>query len=83
MFGFFLFYRSIGNGQQQQQQFAERPQNTSVRQGQMAVLRCRVSNQQGRVQWTKDGFALGEFYFLDCYLVLLFLPPLPLVATET
>ncbi|XP_059352881.1 nephrin-like [Daphnia carinata] len=47
------------DGQQQQQYFAERPQNTSVREGQMAVLRCRVGNQQGRAQWTKDGFALG------------------------
>ena len=60
----------LGNGQQQ---FAERPQNTSVNQGQMAVLRCRVLNQQGRVQWTKDGFALGEFpfffnsYFGNCF----------------
>lgn len=26
----------------------------------MAVLRCRVGNQQGRAQWTKDGFALGK-----------------------
>ena len=46
-----------------QQYFAERPQNTSVREGQMAVLRCRVANQQGRVQWTKDGFALGKSAF--------------------
>uniref|UniRef100_A0A0N8CD86 Down syndrome cell adhesion molecule n=1 Tax=Daphnia magna TaxID=35525 RepID=A0A0N8CD86_9CRUS len=47
------------DGQQQQQYFTERPQNTSVREGQMAVLRCKVGNQQGRAQWTKDGFALG------------------------
>lgn len=49
-----------------QQYFAERPQNTSVREGQMAVLRCRVGNQQGRVQWTKDGFALGKSLFRPC-----------------
>ncbi|KAK4018640.1 hypothetical protein OUZ56_000685 [Daphnia magna] len=51
---------SKGDGQQQQQYFTERPQNTSVREGQMAVLRCKVGNQQGRAQWTKDGFALGK-----------------------
>ena len=55
---FSIFF--TGDGQQQQQYFAERPQNTSVREGQMVVLRCRVGNQQGRAQWTKEGFALGK-----------------------
>ncbi|ELU18151.1 hypothetical protein CAPTEDRAFT_147714 [Capitella teleta] len=43
----------------QQQTFREAPSNVSVIQGQTAVLRCRVNNQKGDLQWTKDGFALG------------------------
>lgn len=35
----------------------------------MAVLRCRVGNQQGRAQWTKDGFALGKSFFLLQHLI--------------
>ena len=64
LFSFSVF---TGDGQQQQQYFAERPQNTSVREGQMAVLRCRVGNQQGRAQWTKDGFALGKSKRSICF----------------
>ncbi|XP_046635770.1 synaptogenesis protein syg-2-like isoform X3 [Daphnia pulicaria] len=59
LLAFVFFSLPTCDGQQQQQYFTERPQNTSVREGQMAVLRCRVGNQQGRAQWTKDGFALG------------------------
>ena len=69
----FIFVYSFiwtGNGQQQQQYFAERPQNTSVRQGQMAILRCRVANQQGRVQWTQNGLALGEFHLFSLVILL-------------
>ncbi|XP_065562901.1 nephrin-like isoform X2 [Artemia franciscana] len=44
----------------QQQYFQERPQNTSVKEGERAVLRCKIANQQGRVQWVKNGFALGH-----------------------
>lgn len=53
----FCFFDS---GEAQQQYFVERPQNVSVREGQTAILRCKVGNQQGRAQWTKDGFALGK-----------------------
>ncbi|XP_042882689.1 nephrin-like [Penaeus japonicus] len=41
------------------QRFVERPESVSVREGGSVTLRCVVANQQGRVQWTKDGFALG------------------------
>ncbi|XP_041373934.1 nephrin-like isoform X2 [Gigantopelta aegis] len=41
------------------QKFRETPQNTSVIQGQTAILRCIVINRVGNIQWTKDGFALG------------------------
>lgn len=33
----------------------------TVLEGSEAVLRCEVQNVGGQVQWTKDGFALGEF----------------------
>lgn len=61
---FFIYWLETGEAQQLQQQFTERPLNTSVREGQMAILRCKVANQQGRAQWTKDGFALGMFFFV-------------------
>ncbi|KAL8598029.1 hypothetical protein ACOMHN_062627 [Nucella lapillus] len=41
------------------QRFLERPQNTSVIQGQTVVLKCVVEGRVGRIQWVKDGFALG------------------------
>ena len=58
-FNFLIVFRSTGCAAQQQY-FVERPQNNSVRQGETALLRCKVGNQQGRAQWTKDGFALGK-----------------------
>lgn len=54
-----LFLVAVPCADGQQQYFMERPQNTSVREGHTAILRCKVGNQQGRAQWTKDGFALG------------------------
>lgn len=41
------------------QRFQERPQDTSVIQGQTVVLKCAVENRVGQIQWVKDGFALG------------------------
>nr|QRF78294.1 Nephrin [Lineus viridis] len=43
----------------QVQSFRVKPNDTIVVQGQTIILKCEVGNQQGRVQWTKDGFALG------------------------
>ena len=43
------------------QRFDERPQNTSVVQGQTVVLKCVIEDRAGRVQWVKDGFALGTY----------------------
>ncbi|XP_064650915.1 nephrin-like isoform X3 [Lineus longissimus] len=43
----------------QVQSFRVKPNDTIVVQGQTIILKCEVENQQGRVQWTKDGFALG------------------------
>jgi len=42
------------------QSFVVRPSDLSVIQGQTAVLRCRVAHMKGQLQWTKDGFALGQ-----------------------
>jgi len=44
-----------------QQSFVDAPVNTTVVQGETAILQCSVANRKGAVQWTKDGFALGQF----------------------
>ncbi|XP_049851856.1 nephrin isoform X2 [Schistocerca gregaria] len=46
-------------GASQQQYFRILPKDVRVHEGGEAVLECEVSNLGGRVQWTKDGFALG------------------------
>ncbi|XP_042902394.1 nephrin isoform X3 [Parasteatoda tepidariorum] len=49
----------IGIKAGQQQYFRVKPQNTDVVQGQTVELQCRIGNQAGSVQWSKDGFVLG------------------------
>lgn len=49
----------------QQQYFKVKPQSTSVVEGQTIELQCRIGNQAGSVQWSKDGFVLGK----SCYLI--------------
>lgn len=49
------------SGQLSQQKFRTKPHDMTVLEGSEAVLRCEVQNVGGQVQWTKDGFALGEF----------------------
>ncbi|KAG5895719.1 hypothetical protein JTB14_025666 [Gonioctena quinquepunctata] len=44
---------------QQQQNFRVTPKDVKVHEGGEAMLECEVANLAGRVQWTKDGFALG------------------------
>ena len=44
----------------QRQHFLATPVDSEVTEGQSAVLGCRVGNQIGQVQWTKDGLTLGE-----------------------
>ncbi|KAK3863233.1 hypothetical protein Pcinc_030984 [Petrolisthes cinctipes] len=41
------------------QVFRETPSSVQVRAGSDVFLKCSVDNQQGKAQWTKDGFALG------------------------
>ncbi|XP_037073215.1 irregular chiasm C-roughest protein-like [Pollicipes pollicipes] len=51
----------------QQQRFRVRPFNTSVIEGESATLRCEVDHQAGRLQWAKDGFAMGYSRSLPGY----------------
>ncbi|XP_064104296.1 kin of IRRE-like protein 2 isoform X2 [Macrobrachium nipponense] len=50
---------SSDEADQEEQHFVVVPESVEVNLGEDVVLRCVVRNQQGRVQWTKDGFALG------------------------
>lgn len=42
------------------QRFLVSPKSLVAREGDDVVLRCVIVNQRGKVQWTKDGFALGQ-----------------------
>lgn len=48
------------------QTFRVRPENTQVRMGENVYMCCIIDHQQGKAQWTKDGFALGECYGCLC-----------------
>ncbi|XP_064104325.1 nephrin-like [Macrobrachium nipponense] len=48
-----------GEPDDQAQQFAVVPESVEVNAGDDVFLKCVVLNQQGKTQWTKDGFALG------------------------
>ncbi|XP_068225631.1 nephrin-like isoform X3 [Palaemon carinicauda] len=41
------------------QRFTVSPESVEVNEGDDVFLSCVVQNQQGKAQWTKDGFALG------------------------
>nr|XP_045611164.1 nephrin-like [Procambarus clarkii] len=51
------YYKNGAGGEVQV--FRVRPESVEVREGEDVTLKCVVDNQQGRAQWTKDGFALG------------------------
>ena len=76
----FLFLRLLSGmldasygGLDSTQFFVERPAaNVTAREGEDVLLKCRVGNLQGKVQWTRNGFAMGEicllpdlFFFMD------------------
>nr|XP_029731128.1 irregular chiasm C-roughest protein-like isoform X2 [Aedes albopictus]XP_029731129.1 irregular chiasm C-roughest protein-like isoform X2 [Aedes albopictus] len=46
-------------GELQQQAFRITPNDIEAHLGEEVVLRCEIERLAGRVQWTKDGFALG------------------------
>lgn len=43
-----------------EQKFATEPQDQTAVVGNRATLPCRVINKSGLLQWTKDGFGLGN-----------------------
>ena len=43
----------------QSQYFLERPQNETVIEGESVLLKCKIGNLAGKVQWSTDGFAMG------------------------
>lgn len=47
-----------------QQYFRVQPHDVKVQEGGEAMLECEVALLAGAVQWTKDGFALGKFFYI-------------------
>lgn len=54
---------------QQKQHFRNQPEDQHVIEGNVAIIKCEVGNQAGRVQWAKDGFVLGKLTFSQFLLV--------------
>ncbi|XP_036359051.1 nephrin-like isoform X2 [Octopus sinensis] len=50
---------SVADDAQGRQMFRTKPQNVSAIKDQTVILKCEVMNQSGRMQWSKNGFALG------------------------
>ncbi|XP_050067596.1 irregular chiasm C-roughest protein-like [Anopheles maculipalpis] len=50
---------STTDAEPHQQTFRITPNDIEAVQGDEVVLRCEIEHLAGRVQWTKDGFALG------------------------
>lgn len=48
-----------------QQSFRVRPRNVSAVEGDQVELHCEVANLAGQVQWSKDGFLLGKYFFFN------------------
>lgn len=44
----------------EEQVFVTQPENLSVVEGATAILKCKVKNKQGILQWTRNNFALGK-----------------------
>ena len=60
--GAFLVANATVVASGQQQYFRISPRDVKVQEGGEAMLECEVANLAGQVQWTKDGFALGNYY---------------------
>ncbi|XP_054285221.1 irregular chiasm C-roughest protein-like [Macrosteles quadrilineatus] len=52
---------------EQQQKFAMEPQDQTAVVGSRVTLPCRVINKSGLLQWTKDGFGLGNLTGFERY----------------
>lgn len=55
----FFCYTALRGGALQQQYFRVKPKDVLAPVGSNVTMVCEVENQSGKVQWTKDGFALG------------------------
>lgn len=44
----------------EEQYFRVQPKETRAQVGSEVTLHCEVDNLKGKVQWSKDGFALGK-----------------------
>lgn len=44
----------------QHQQFRRTPDNQTATEGDKVTLACSIINKRGVLQWTRDGFGLGE-----------------------
>ncbi|XP_013380224.1 kin of IRRE-like protein 1 isoform X2 [Lingula anatina] len=42
-----------------QQGFVVQPEDQQVKQGDTVIMKCKVENREGQVQWTRGGFGLG------------------------
>ncbi len=49
------------------QDFLARPSSVEAKEGDSVTLACVVQNRKGEVQWTKDGFGLGNLIGFDRY----------------
>ncbi len=58
---FFITCAGIRAEQFRQQYFRIEPENTKAQEGSEVTLQCEIEHLKGKVQWTKDGFALGKF----------------------
>ena len=47
----------------QQQYFRVKPSDVEAHVGSEVTLLCEIEHRSGEVQWTKDGYALGEWSF--------------------
>ena len=43
-----------------EQYFSQEPEDITANLGQDVILKCRVENQEGMMQWTRNGFGLGQ-----------------------
>ena len=48
-----------------EERFIEQPDDATVTQGQLHVMKCSIDGLVGEVQWLRDGFGLGPGFEFD------------------
>lgn len=63
----YSFFPGIQAEEIRQQYFRVLPKSIRAQEGSEVTLQCEIEFLRGRVQWTKDGYALGEltYFFLS------------------